>query len=248
MRWSDGAGRSAVCSVWRCSGGAGRSTGARCSGGERRGRARRGCGRATRSDAAPVIDRGDAEFALDPEPDGLRSRRGVRIWRVLAGDWRGTDRLGRPGAGVPRAQTVIGCPPPATPICAGRSTAPHSRTAWHAAGGPVRSPAGSDWIRLLRAHGLVHKRPKSHRYVVSPKGHRIISALLTAYHFNTDSLNKLAAQNDAAGKSLPAAVAGTPRSRRREVGGGAQVWRGRRAAGAAERRTSIELPSMDLWA
>jgi hypothetical protein len=56
-----------------------------------------------------------------------------------------------------------------------------------------RSGAVTRRIRLLRAHGLVHKRPKSHRYVVSPKGHRIISALLAAYHSNTESLNKLAA-------------------------------------------------------
>lgn len=56
-----------------------------------------------------------------------------------------------------------------------------------------RSGAVTRRIRLLRAHGLVHKRPKSHRYVVSPKGHRIISALLAAYHSNTESLTKLAA-------------------------------------------------------
>ena len=56
-----------------------------------------------------------------------------------------------------------------------------------------RSGAVTRRVRLLRAHGLVHKRPKSHRYVVSPKGHRIISALLAAYHANTESLNKLAA-------------------------------------------------------
>jgi hypothetical protein len=42
-------------------------------------------------------------------------------------------------------------------------------------------------------HGLVHKRPKPHQYVVSPKGHRIISALLAAYQANTESLSKLAA-------------------------------------------------------
>ena len=56
-----------------------------------------------------------------------------------------------------------------------------------------RSGAVTRRIRLLRAHGLVHKRPKSHRYVVSPKGHRIISALLAAYQANTESLSKLAA-------------------------------------------------------
>jgi hypothetical protein len=48
-------------------------------------------------------------------------------------------------------------------------------------------------IRLLRAHGLVHKRPKSHRYMVTPKGHRILSALLAAHQANAETLVKLAA-------------------------------------------------------
>lgn len=56
-----------------------------------------------------------------------------------------------------------------------------------------RSGAVTRRIRLLRAHGLVHKRPKSHRYMVSPKGHRIISALIAAYRADTESLSKLAA-------------------------------------------------------
>lgn len=56
-----------------------------------------------------------------------------------------------------------------------------------------RSAAVTRSIRLLRAHGLVHKRPKSHRYMVSPKGHRILSALLAAYQANAESLTKMAA-------------------------------------------------------
>src|SRR5262249_28491344 len=48
-------------------------------------------------------------------------------------------------------------------------------------------------IRLLRAHGVVHKRPKSHRYPVSRKGHGIVSALLAAYQASTESLVRLAA-------------------------------------------------------
>jgi len=48
-------------------------------------------------------------------------------------------------------------------------------------------------IRLLRAHGLVAKRPKSHRYMLSDKGQRAASALLAAYHASADSLSKLAA-------------------------------------------------------
>jgi hypothetical protein len=56
-----------------------------------------------------------------------------------------------------------------------------------------QSAAVTRLIRLLRAHGLVHKRPKSHRYMVSPKGHRIISALLAAHQANAETLSKLAA-------------------------------------------------------
>ena len=35
-------------------------------------------------------------------------------------------------------------------------------------------------LRLLRAHGLIQKVPKTHRYQVSPRGQRVIAALLTA--------------------------------------------------------------------
>ena len=35
-------------------------------------------------------------------------------------------------------------------------------------------------LRLLRAHGLIHKVPKTHRYQLSPAGREIINALLTA--------------------------------------------------------------------
>jgi hypothetical protein len=35
-------------------------------------------------------------------------------------------------------------------------------------------------IRLLRAHGLIHKIPKTHRYQLSPRGRTAISALLAA--------------------------------------------------------------------
>jgi hypothetical protein len=56
-----------------------------------------------------------------------------------------------------------------------------------------RSAAVTRSIRLLRAHGLVHKRPKSHRYMVSPKGNRILSALIAAYRADAESLTKLAA-------------------------------------------------------
>jgi hypothetical protein len=49
------------------------------------------------------------------------------------------------------------------------------------------------WIRLLRAHGLVHKVPKTHRYVVSPQGRETIAALLAARAANTKQLLQIAA-------------------------------------------------------
>lgn len=48
-------------------------------------------------------------------------------------------------------------------------------------------------IRLLRAHGLVHKVPKTHRYNISPQGRETITALLAARSANTKKLLKLAA-------------------------------------------------------
>jgi hypothetical protein len=48
-------------------------------------------------------------------------------------------------------------------------------------------------IRLLRAHGLVHKVAKTHRYVVSPRGRETIAALLAARSANTQQLLQLAA-------------------------------------------------------
>ncbi|MBN2196455.1 MAG: hypothetical protein JW751_26825, partial [Polyangiaceae bacterium] len=58
-------------------------------------------------------------------------------------------------------------------------------------------------IRLLRAHGLVAKRPKSHRYMPTLKGHRVASALLAAHHANTESLSKMAAQKIFAPRADP---------------------------------------------
>jgi hypothetical protein len=48
-------------------------------------------------------------------------------------------------------------------------------------------------IRLLRAHGLVAKRPKSHRYMLTERGQRVVSALLAAHHASADSLSRIAA-------------------------------------------------------
>ncbi|HEV3443681.1 MAG TPA: hypothetical protein VG099_03505 [Gemmataceae bacterium] len=43
-------------------------------------------------------------------------------------------------------------------------------------------------IRLLRAHGLIHKVPKTHRYQLSPHGRDVINALLTARQASTAKL------------------------------------------------------------
>jgi hypothetical protein len=47
-------------------------------------------------------------------------------------------------------------------------------------------------IRLLRAHALVHKVSKTHRYTVSPRGRQTITALLAARNANTRQLTDLA--------------------------------------------------------
>jgi len=43
-----------------------------------------------------------------------------------------------------------------------------------------RSGKATRLLRLLRAHGLIHKVPKTHRYLLSPKGRTITTALLAA--------------------------------------------------------------------
>jgi hypothetical protein len=48
-------------------------------------------------------------------------------------------------------------------------------------------------LRLLRAHGLLHKVPKTHRYMVSETGRRVITALLAARDASVDLLTTAAA-------------------------------------------------------
>lgn len=48
-------------------------------------------------------------------------------------------------------------------------------------------------LRLLRAHGLIAKVSKTHRYVVTERGRRIITALLAARQASTEKLTALAA-------------------------------------------------------
>lgn len=56
-----------------------------------------------------------------------------------------------------------------------------------------RSGAVTRMIRMLRAHGLVHKVPKTHRYLVSPQGRLTITALLSARQADTAKLTATAA-------------------------------------------------------
>ena len=56
-----------------------------------------------------------------------------------------------------------------------------------------RAGAVTRKLRLLRAHGLIRKVPGTHRYMVSEKGRRIITALLAARQADVQQLTALAA-------------------------------------------------------
>jgi len=51
-----------------------------------------------------------------------------------------------------------------------------------------RSAVVTRQLRLLRAHGLIHKVPKTHRYLVSEGGRKAITALLAARNASTEQL------------------------------------------------------------
>jgi hypothetical protein len=55
-----------------------------------------------------------------------------------------------------------------------------------------RSAAVTRKLRLLRAHGLIRKVPKTHRYRISPKGAQVIAALLAARQADTAKLTSAA--------------------------------------------------------
>lgn len=55
-----------------------------------------------------------------------------------------------------------------------------------------QSAAVTRRLRLLRAHGLLHKVPKTHRYVVSEAGRRVLTALLAARNASTEELTRCA--------------------------------------------------------
>ena len=56
-----------------------------------------------------------------------------------------------------------------------------------------QSAAVTRKIRLLRAHGLIKKVPKTHRYLLTTRGYQAISAIIAALNASSDSLIKLAA-------------------------------------------------------
>ena len=56
-----------------------------------------------------------------------------------------------------------------------------------------QSAAVTRKIRLLRAHGLVKKVPKTHRYHLTTRGYQAITAIIAALQTSADSLIKLAA-------------------------------------------------------
>lgn len=51
-----------------------------------------------------------------------------------------------------------------------------------------RSAAISRKLRILRAHGLIHKLPHTHRYRVSQQGRLILNAILSAHRMTTQQL------------------------------------------------------------
>jgi hypothetical protein len=55
-----------------------------------------------------------------------------------------------------------------------------------------RSAAVSRKLRMLRAHGLIHKLPRTHRYRVSDKGRLILNAVLSAHRMTLQQLTAAA--------------------------------------------------------
>lgn len=56
-----------------------------------------------------------------------------------------------------------------------------------------RSAAMTRKLRILRAHGLIRKRPRSHRYDLTRHGRLILNALLAALHLTVQQINSIAA-------------------------------------------------------
>ena len=48
-------------------------------------------------------------------------------------------------------------------------------------------------LRLLRAHGIISKVNKTHRYILTDKGKKVISAVLQYQNITLEQLNQIAA-------------------------------------------------------
>ena len=59
-------------------------------------------------------------------------------------------------------------------------------------GNELRPVFRAGQLRLLRAHGLLHKVPNTHRYTVSAAGRRAITALLAARNASAEELTRCA--------------------------------------------------------
>jgi hypothetical protein len=67
---------------------------------------------------------------------------------------------------------------------------PKPRDARHAR---RQSAAVGRRLRLLRAHGLIRKIPRTHRYTFTAYGRNLVTALIVAQHADTQKLTALAA-------------------------------------------------------
>ena len=56
-----------------------------------------------------------------------------------------------------------------------------------------RSGVATRRIRILRAHGLIRKVPRVNRYVVTDKGQKFATALLSASNLEIEKLMEMAA-------------------------------------------------------
>ena len=56
-----------------------------------------------------------------------------------------------------------------------------------------RSARISRQLRMLRAHGILRKVPRTHRYQITTAGRLIITAILTADRASFSQLNRIAA-------------------------------------------------------
>jgi hypothetical protein len=56
-----------------------------------------------------------------------------------------------------------------------------------------RAARASRLLRLLRAHGIIRKVPSTHRYMLTPHGRRVVTAITAASHASIENLSKNAA-------------------------------------------------------